>query len=363
MKKVLVAGHICLDITPVFRERADKFFLDPGKLYAVGAADIHTGGAVANTGGAIHFFGTNVKLLAKVGADSFGDIVKEQLQKSGAECRIVTDPAVSTSYSVVIAPPGVDRIFLHCSAANDSFVSADVSDSDLQGVQLLHFGYPPLMRQMYVENGKELSDLFCRARAAGAATSLDFAAIDPCSKAGKADWQTILQNVLPYTDFFMPSVEELCYMLDQERYAKLAQGGDFCLHVCEADLQVLAIKVLDMGASFVLIKAGAKGMYYACKENPAFLQKFGLAAEEWSGKSGFVPSYRPSKVCSGTGAGDTSIAAFLCAVLRARGAEAAVRLAAAAGASCVEAYDAISGLQPLDRLEERIAGGWEQQIL
>ena len=53
-QKIISAGHICLDITPVFpaavggKEIQD--LLRPGKLLHMGAADVHTGGSVANTG-------------------------------------------------------------------------------------------------------------------------------------------------------------------------------------------------------------------------------------------------------------------------------------------------------------------------
>ena len=52
-KKVIVAGHICLDITPVFPDgkvKSVEQVLSPGKLIQMGNADVHTGGAVANTG-------------------------------------------------------------------------------------------------------------------------------------------------------------------------------------------------------------------------------------------------------------------------------------------------------------------------
>ncbi|MFR6330184.1 MAG: hypothetical protein ACLUOI_15995 [Eisenbergiella sp.] len=58
-----------------------------------------------------------------------------------------------------------------------------------------------------------------KAKEMGCATSLDMAAVDSESDAGKADWKEILRNTLPYVDFFVPSAEELCYMLDQERFA------------------------------------------------------------------------------------------------------------------------------------------------
>lgn len=69
----------------------------------------------------------------------------------------------------------------------------------------------------------------------------------------------------------------------------------------------------------------------------------------------------PKRVRSGTGAGDSSIAAFLCACLRGYPAVECVRLAAAEGASCVEEFDALSGVKTLEELEEKIRGGWEQR--
>lgn len=46
-KKVIAAGHICLDITPVFPEmKAESLdqVLSPGKLLQMDRADVHTGG-------------------------------------------------------------------------------------------------------------------------------------------------------------------------------------------------------------------------------------------------------------------------------------------------------------------------------
>ena len=71
------------------------------------------------------------------------------------------------------------------------------------------------------------------------------------------------------------------------------------------------------------------------------------------------PCFKADVVRSATGAGDTSIAAFLAAVLEGKGPAACIALAAAEGACCVTAYDALSGLKPLDELEERIRKGWQ----
>ena len=81
---------------------------------------------------------------------------------------------------------------------------------------------------------------------------------------------------------------------------------------------------------------------------------------EWTDQEGFERSYGPAKVLSGTGAGDTTIAAFLTAVLRGCGLHKSIRLAAAEGASCVEDYGALGGIKPLEVLEDKINQGWEK---
>ena len=35
---------------------------------------------------------------------------------------------------------------------------------------------------------------------------------------GKLDFRTILKRVLPFTDIFVPSIEELMFMLDRDKY-------------------------------------------------------------------------------------------------------------------------------------------------
>ena len=63
-QKIIAAGHICLDITPVFpdtvRGQGMGELLQPGKLLHMEGADVHTGGSVANTGLALKLGFTSV---------------------------------------------------------------------------------------------------------------------------------------------------------------------------------------------------------------------------------------------------------------------------------------------------------------
>ena len=87
-KRVIAAGHICLDITPIFPGKKVEHLTDilsPGKLLNVKEADVHTGGSVANTGLAMKILGADVTLMGKIGADAFGDMVRNVLKKYEAE--------------------------------------------------------------------------------------------------------------------------------------------------------------------------------------------------------------------------------------------------------------------------------------
>lgn len=351
MGKIIVAGHICLDITPVFSENTTRTLsqvLVPGKLIQMKDVNISTGGAVANTGLALKILGADVELMGKIGDDEFGSIVRRKLSAYKADEGLIVSEDESTSYSIVIAPPGTDRSFLHNPGANETFSCEDLDFEKIKKAALFHFGYPTIMKRMYRDGGRELVRMFRSIKELGVTTSLDMAALDAETEAGRADWEAILAGVLPFVDYFVPSIEETGYMLDRNKYESWldkSQGGDVTKVVSlEEDVRPLADRALAMGAKNVLLKCGASGMYFQNRE-----------------LSVFEKSYVPKQVLSGTGAGDTSIAAFLKAVLDGYPVQECLRYAAAEGACCVEAYDALSGLKSFDELREKMEAGWEKQ--
>lgn len=153
-------------------------------------------------------------------------------------------------------------------------------------------------------------------------------------------------------------------MLDRSRYDRLLmRGGDMTDALdMEADVKPLAEMCLQLGCRAVLIKCGTKGMYLQTADT-AMIQDLGsrltLDAEIWGDQSIVQPCFAADCVLSGTGAGDTSIAAFLMAVLQGKPPAVCAALAAAEGACAVTSYDALGGLKPLDQLEARIVSGWK----
>lgn len=369
IKKAIVAGHICIDITPVFPDKKVSDLnkiLSPGKLIRMDGVDIHTGGCVANTGLAMKKLGADVSLMGKVGDDELGALILNILNDYEAKDGMIVAKDAQTSYSVVLAIPGIDRIFLHAPGANDTFCYEDMDYEQVKEADLFHFGYPPIMQKMYEDEGEELVRILKKVKESGVAVSLDMSAIDATSKAAFANWEIILEKALPYVDFFVPSVEELCFMLDRkcyEEWEQRAAGGDMAVVLTPEDVKPLADRILSMGAKVVLIKCGAPGMYYktaSADKMKDVCERLSLHIDDWAEKEGFEKSYQPEMVLSGTGAGDTSIAAFLCSILEESSLAEALQMATATGACCVAAYDALSGLKPLDELKEKIANGWEK---
>lgn len=349
----MVAGHLCLDITPGFGQHIRGSFeqiFSPGKLINVDQAVIGTGGAVSNTGLAMCKLGVDVALNGKVGGDGFGDLIKTLVgvQRAGS-LRTVSEQ--STSYSVVLSLPGVDRIFLHHTGTNDTFGAEDIDEATLAQCALFHFGYPTLMRRMYENNGRELVSIFARAKSLGAMTSLDMTLPDPQSDSGKVDWAAILQKTLPYVDFFLPSIEEIAYMLDRDLFhQRKSKAGkdDPVLAYTAADCSLLADKLIAMGVAIVAIKNGIRG-YYLKTANADRLSKISILdksrIDEWANRELWAGSYKADKFGSATGAGDATIAGFLTAFLRGFGPVECLQVANTLGWQNVREVDALSGIE------------------
>ena len=360
--EAIVAGHICLDIIPNLRGAGGRSgdLVAPGKLVLVGPATVSTGGAVSNTGLALHRLGTATRLMGKVGDDPIGRLILDLVRSQGRRLAdgMIVSAGEASSYSVVINPPGVDRTFLHCPGANDTFGDADVPYDRLAGSRLFHFGYPSLMRRMYADGGKTLASLLRRARRQGLAVSLDMSQPDPLSEAGQADWPGILRKSLPHVDIFLPSLDEIRFMLPEVGEGTPSAPADGAL------LARLAETLLGMGAGVVALKLGSEGLYLRTSDDAGRLAGIGgrliARAEEWAGRELLAPCFEVV-VAGTTGAGDSTIAGMLAAMLRGCGPEAALRAAVGVGACSVEQPDATSGVPDWKTVERRIAAGWCQQ--
>jgi sugar/nucleoside kinase (ribokinase family) len=370
MRSAIVAGHICLDIIPTFETRPHHpdVLIEPGKLAHVGPAALATGGAVSNTGLALHRLGIPARLMGKIGDDLFGRAILDVLQSRDptlAEGMIRSNSP--SSYTIVLSAPGSDRSFLHFAGANDTFGADDIDLRQVEKATLFHFGYPPLLRRFHMDGGVALVGLLHAIQGRGVATSLDMAHVDVDAPAGQVDWSELLRRVLPHVDFFLPGIEEVLFMLDRSHHEALCRAADgqpLAVYGGSALLSEIGERLLGLGAAVVGLKLGDQGLYLRTTTDPARLAQVGALAldDRWLGRELLAPAFQVNAVGT-TGAGDCAIAGFLAAVLRGLEPEAALAAATAAGACNVEAPDAISGVPSWEALQERIAGGWPQAAL
>lgn len=334
MIDAVVAGHICLDIIPAL---PPYVAFEPGRLVEAGAATLSTGGAVSNTGLALNRLGMNVRLVGKVGDDLFGDNVRALLNRreAGLGEAMAVAKGEPTSYTVVINLSGQDRMFLHAPGCNNTFGAEDVPSDLLENARLMHFGYPPLMARMFADEGRELEALLRKAKTAGCSTSLDMSLPDADSPSGHADWPAILRRILPLVDLFVPSEDELRFML---------RGGL---------AEELAEAALSLGAKVVGLKRGGDGLLLKAAKD---LDGFGRAhpGDAWRGAS-VSQSCFPVTVAGTTGSGDATIAGLLMGLLKGFSPQEAARAACAVGACCCEAADSTSGVRTWPETEARLA--------
>ncbi len=361
--EAVVAGHICLDVFPTLVGGAVVF--KPGQTVEAGPVVFSTGGAVSNTGIALHKLGISIGLMGKVGSDLFGQAILQIVEShgSGLSAGMVVVPGESSSYSIIISPPNADRMLIHAPGCNATFGADDVRYDSLESVRLFHFGYPPLMERMYTDNGAELVTIFQRVKAMGITSTLDLSMPDPNSAAGRADWHAILGGTLPYVDVFLPSAEEILLMLRRQLFDQFSANAPTIRPLDQMEPEMfseLGQTLLDMGAKIVGLKIGDHGLYLHTA-NATVLAEMGRCQVKdvvsWSNRELWVPCFA-TQVVGTTGSGDATIAGFLMGLLRGMAPEETLQAACAVGARNVEAVDALSGIRSWPETAERIAAGW-----
>jgi sugar/nucleoside kinase (ribokinase family) len=319
---VLVAGHLCIDITPELTSVPE---LMPGQLYEIGSAQLTLGGCVANTGLALAAAGVPTRVCARVGNDPLGEIIRRLLDEDGVDLEdVTTTSGAATSYSIVLQMADHDRTFWHHPGANAEFTGREVN---LDRVDILHLGYPPLLPALLADDAAPLLHLLKEARGRGITTSLDLVVLDPRSRAAELDWRRVFARIMPYVDIATPSIDDLTSALGIAR-----PPNDDLVEEC-------ARRLVDDGCAVAVVSAGARGAY-AISADDDRLAAAGTAlscvGSEWSSTAEWVPTAEPRRVISTTGAGDAASAGLLYGLAHKTGIKRATRLAARFAAACLE---------------------------
>ncbi len=358
MNSVIVAGHVCVDLTPALDAPP---VIEPGRLIQVGPLALSPGGCVANTGVALASLGIPTQLVARAGSDQLGRILVELLATSGADSSgIACLGGQGTSYSIVVDFPGRDRTFWHHIGANASFDGSGVIDrieaaARLPGTgiaagtqdTILHLGYPTHLPALYADGGAALVRLVGAARSAGATVSIDMAEIAPGSEARAVDWESLLARTLPSVDVVKASVDDLAAMLP---------------HRIGIEPIAWADALVELGAAVALVTAGADGLYVrtaSAARIRAAARPLRDALADWANREIWAPPFA-ARVLATTGAGDAAAAGFIAGLALGRGPGESASLSAAAAAARIsgrpigEAYELAASIE----LARERRSGW-----
>jgi sugar/nucleoside kinase (ribokinase family) len=359
----VAAGHICLDIIPkleISEVQELRNLLVPGSMLNMGEATISTGGAVSNTGLAMHKLGLKVQSMGKIGDDFFGKGVLSILRGYGLAESMTVVSGEKTSYTIVLTPGDIDRMFLHHPGTNSTFCADDINYEIVKQARVFHLGYPTQMRKLYSDNGRELIEIFKRVKGLGVTTSLDVSLPDANSESGRVKWGNILSELLQYVDIFMPSIEEAAFLLDRELFDLRRRQAENvgAVKVYEAaDYMRLSERILELGTKIVCLKAGIRGLYVrtCSSEKVDAVVGTGRDVNVWSEREIWAPSLAAERFGSATGAGDASIAGFIAAYLKNYCPEDTLQIANILGWQNVRGLDALSTIENWDETVKMLA--------
>lgn len=213
----------------------ETFFVDDMTLAVSGAA-----GSAAIVAAKYQF---EVQAVGGVGNDLMGPWVLQRLQEYGVD--ILSMEVVegrSTSSSMVAASDTGERSVLHRRGATANFLVRDDQIDRVTDTKILHIGGVGLMSAM--DQGRTL-EVMKAAKQRGCITTLDVFA------SSREDF-SLIEPLLPYTDYFLPSKEE----------AIALTGSQNVDEVCDI--------LLKKGAKAVVLTLGAGGAMYRDKRGHGF---------------------------------------------------------------------------------------------
>ena len=256
--------------------------------------------------------GHSCGIISGVGKDGFGECMLNRLKKDGVDVsKVLVDPDGSTACAFVAYDNKGDRRYLFHwdDTPATKAVMPDVTEPSLKEAKYLHImGCALTARLSY---GWEIVKTARAMKAQGTKISFDpNVRVEHLTnpKKSKESFE-IINAVLEITNLFAPGLDEL----------KLLTGLD--------DVDAAVKKCFENpNLEILMLKNGDKGSkIYTCD---------GLVVEQGLYKVNCVDP---------TGAGDTSIGAFLCALLEGKELKECAEIAAAAGALNVAAFGPMEG--------------------
>lgn len=271
-----------------------------GELVMTDGISLAIGGCASNIAVDLARLGRRSAVAGRVGDDLSGRVVRQALAAANVDTSwLLETPGVGTSSTLIINVRGEDRRFIHAAAANSVFDGSELTAELIRSARVLYLGGFLLMPRLL---GEAAAKLFRMARESGVLTVLDVVIPDP-----QGGWDQ-LQTVLPFTDVFLPNVDEAWQLtgLDDPR--------------CQAE------RFKEAGAGTVVVTCGREGAVLV--DGRRTLRSGSFCVE-------FV---------DGTGSGDAFAAGYIHGMLDDLPVERCLEIGSALGASCVRQPGATTGV-------------------
>jgi hypothetical protein len=297
---VSVIGLYILDVLgrPVTHipDRGDVEFIEEIRLTVAGT----DGGTVVDTAK----LGLRSLAVGAVGDDEKADWVLQTLENHGVDTSAMQRlPGVPTSATILNVRPNGDRPALHVRGASDHFTVPEAIYDLVFDAPIVHLGGTGLLAAL---DGDASVTLLREAKARGRTVTFDLIA-------AHAGTLGIVAPLLPFIDYFLPSIEEAREMSGQ-------QTPEDCARF-----------YLDRGTACCVFTLGPEGAYYAHRDGTRIAS----------------PAYDVAVVDT-TGCGDAFDAGFIAALHHRLDTETALRFAQAAAGLVATGLGSDAGIVSFD---------------
>ncbi|MFH1905703.1 MAG: carbohydrate kinase family protein [bacterium] len=262
------------------------------------------GGGAANSAAALGQIGINVSVFAKIGQDSNGIFIIQELKKNN----VVTDGICiskhdSTPFTFVGIHSNNQRTFIHTPGANKTFCLNDIDQEKLLDCNYL------LYQDLWVLpniDGAPGAELLKKAQRRGIITL-----VDECWGLGpdRQKWETMVACA----QYVLPSLDDMKAIYPDK------------------DRKEIADYLLGLGCEYVILKMGADGCLVCNKD-----------------KKEHVPT-SAQKIVDTTGAGDCFNAGFIAGLVNGRNPKQAAVIGSKAAAACMKN---VGGAVDIPKFEE-----------
>ncbi|MDR3496474.1 MAG: sugar kinase [Ancalomicrobiaceae bacterium] len=173
---------------------------------------------VAGTAGATAvgcaILGIGTRIVTTVGTDDCGDYLSSKMQRYGVDCTLVRrDATVPTSATILPVRPNGERPALHVPGSASVFAVAEADMTAALDARIVHVGGTGMLKAF---DGAPTLQLLERAKALGRTVTFDLIQ-------ATAETLALVEPLLPYIDYFVPSIDEASAMSGLDEPADVAR--------------------------------------------------------------------------------------------------------------------------------------------